>query len=112
VPLRLPAGPWAGPFRLNLPVPPPAPVPTVEHALEEQSAAGGAQRVVAPMPGTVLRVLVQPGQEVAAREALVVLEAMKMETPVSAPFAGRVSAVHVEEGAPVAAGTLLVELDA
>jgi biotin carboxyl carrier protein len=57
-------------------------------------------------------VLVQPGQEVAAREALVVLEAMKMETPVSAPFAGRVSAVHVEEGAPVAAGTLLVELDA
>jgi acetyl/propionyl-CoA carboxylase alpha subunit len=111
LPLRRPAGPWATPFRLNLPPPPPAGVPTIEHALEEQTNAGGTQRLVAPMPGTVLRVLVQPGQEVAAREALVVLEAMKMETPVSAPFGGRVSAVHAEEGASVAAGALLVELE-
>jgi acetyl/propionyl-CoA carboxylase alpha subunit len=111
VPLRRPAGPWAEPFRLNLPAPPPAPVPTVEHALEEQTAAGGTQRLLAPMPGTVLRVLVATGDEVAARQPLVVLEAMKMETPVSAPFAGRVTAVHAEEGASVAAGTLLVELE-
>jgi biotin carboxyl carrier protein len=60
----------------------------------------------------VIRVHVHEGSTVKAGEPLVVLEAMKMETPVSAPFAGRVSAVHVEEGAPVAAGTLLVELDA
>jgi acetyl/propionyl-CoA carboxylase alpha subunit len=111
LPLRLPAGPWAAPFRLNLPSPPPAPVPTVEHALEEQTASAGTQRLVAPMPGTVLRVLVAPGDEVQARQPLVVLEAMKMETPVSAPFAGRVSAVHAEEGASVAAGALLVELE-
>jgi biotin carboxyl carrier protein len=83
----------------------------VEHALEEQVALGGTQRLVAPMPGTVLRVLVAAGDEVQARQPLVVLEAMKMETPVSAPFAGRVSAVHAEQGASVAAGALLVELD-
>jgi acetyl/propionyl-CoA carboxylase alpha subunit len=109
-PLRLPAGPWGSPFRLNLRPPVPAPVPTVEHALEEQPA-GGADTLVAPMPGTVLRVLVAPGDSVAARQPLVILEAMKMETPVVARFPGRVTAVHVEAGASVAAGAVLVELE-
>ena len=59
----------------------------------------------------MLRVLVAAGDEVAARQPLVVLEAMKMETPIAAPFAGRVTEVHVEEGAAVAAGALLVALD-
>jgi biotin carboxyl carrier protein len=59
----------------------------------------------------VLRVLVVPGDEVVARQPLVVLEAMKMETPIAAPYAGRVTEVHVEEGATVAAGALLVALE-
>jgi biotin carboxyl carrier protein len=67
--------------------------------------------VAAPMPGTVIRVLVAPGDRVEARQPLVVLEAMKMETPVVAPYDGTVSAVHVEEGDAVAGGTLLVELE-
>ena len=63
------------------------------------------------MPGTVLRVLVAPGDRVSARQPLIVLEAMKMETPLLSPYRATVRAVHVAEGATVAAGVLLVELD-
>jgi pyruvate carboxylase subunit B len=63
----------------------------------------------APMPGLVLRVLVQPGQEVAAGAGLVVLEAMKMENELKAPAGGVVGTVRVQPGAPVEKGQLLVE---
>ena len=63
------------------------------------------------MPGTVIRVLVEPGARVAARQPLVVLEAMKMETPLVAPYDGTVKAVHVAEGDRVAGGMVLVELE-
>jgi biotin carboxyl carrier protein len=62
------------------------------------------------MPGTVIRVLVASGDEVEARQPLVVLEAMKMETPLVAPYAATVEDVHVREGDRVAAGTTLVQL--
>jgi biotin carboxyl carrier protein len=63
------------------------------------------------MPGTVIRVEVEEGDDVQARRALVVLEAMKMEIPVHAPFAGTVTSVHVSPGDQVAGGQLLVELE-
>ena len=63
------------------------------------------------MPGTVIRVLVEPGARVAARQPLVVLEAMKMETPLVSPYDATVRAVHVQEGDRVAGGALLVELE-
>ena len=63
------------------------------------------------MPGTVIAVLVQPGTVVAARQPLLVLEAMKMETPLVSPYDATVRAVHVVEGDRVAGGQLLVELD-
>jgi 3-methylcrotonyl-CoA carboxylase alpha subunit len=63
------------------------------------------------MPGTVIRVEVEQGDEVEARAPLVVLEAMKMEIPVHSPFAGTVAAVHVAAGDRIAGGALLVELD-
>jgi biotin carboxyl carrier protein len=63
------------------------------------------------MPGTVIRVLVEPGATVAARQPLVVLEAMKMETPLVSPYGATVRAVHVGEGDRVAGGAVLVELD-
>jgi biotin carboxyl carrier protein len=66
---------------------------------------------VAPMPGTVIRVLVAPGDEVEPRQPLVVLEAMKMETPLVSPYAATVREVHVAAGDRVAAGALLVELE-
>ena len=67
--------------------------------------------MTAPMPGTVIRVIVAAGDRVEARRPLLVLEAMKMETPLTAPFDAIVKAVHVEEGDRVAGGALLVELE-
>jgi len=73
------------------------------------AAAGhGEQRVTAPMPGRVVRVLVKAGDQVAARQGLVVVEAMKMENELSAPRSGRVKHVAVTEGASVEGGRLLV----
>jgi biotin carboxyl carrier protein len=63
------------------------------------------------MPGTVIKVLAEPGQRVEPREPLVVLEAMKMETPVVSPYEGVVKAVHVAEGDSVGGGQLLIELE-
>jgi biotin carboxyl carrier protein len=63
------------------------------------------------MPGTVLKVGVAAGDRVEARDPLLVLEAMKMETPLHAPFDATVRSVHVEEGDRVAGGALLVELE-
>jgi pyruvate carboxylase len=63
------------------------------------------------MPGTVIRVLVGEGDEVQPRQPLVVLEAMKMETPVVSPYEAVVRAVHVTEGDRVTGGQLLVELE-
>jgi biotin carboxyl carrier protein len=71
----------------------------------------GRQQVLAPMPGRVLRVLVQPGDEVQARQGLVVIEAMKMENELMSPKAGRVAEVAVAEGASVEAGRLLVVVE-
>jgi biotin carboxyl carrier protein len=68
----------------------------------------GEQRITAPMPGRVVRVLVRAGDEVAARQGLVVVEAMKMENELSSPKAGRVKEVAVSEGLSVESGRLLV----
>ncbi|RPJ54475.1 MAG: hypothetical protein EHM24_31740 [Acidobacteria bacterium] len=63
------------------------------------------------MPGKIVRVLVAPGDHVAARQGLVVVEAMKMENELRAPRAGRVKDVHVAEGALVESGRLLVVVE-
>jgi biotin carboxyl carrier protein len=68
----------------------------------------GEQRLLAPMPGRIVRVLVKPGDEVVARQGLVVVEAMKMENELTAARAGRVKDVGVTEGQSVQAGQLLV----
>ena len=76
-------------------------------------AAGGPglQRVTAPMPGRVLRVLVKPGDQVAHRQGLVVVEARKMENDLTAPKAGVVTEVAITEGTSVEAGRLLVVIE-
>ena len=110
-PAALPEQVWRGPFRLNLPSPAPQPSPDVDAAAHVRGAAAGSSTITAPMPGTVIKVNVHEGSTVEAGAPLVVLEAMKMETPLLAPFAGTVKTVHVEEGDRVAGGAVLVELD-
>jgi biotin carboxyl carrier protein len=66
------------------------------------------QRVTAPMPGKLVRVLVGPGDAVAARQPVVVVEAMKMENELRAVRDGTVAEVHAREGQLVEAGSLLV----
>jgi biotin carboxyl carrier protein len=79
----------------------------------DSPAGGGSslQRIVAPMPGKVVRVLVAPGVEVKARQGLVVVEAMKMENEVRSLRAGRVREVLAVEGQLVDAGTALVVVE-
>ena len=66
----------------------------------------------APMPGGVLEVLVSMGDAVSAGQALLVLEAMKMEHRVTAPYDGTVTAVHVAQGDRVQQGEMLLEVEA
>jgi len=72
----------------------------------------GATDLKAPLSGIVARVLVQPGDDVQARQPLVVLEAMKMEHTIAAPGPARVLHVHAAQGDRVAGGAVLVELEA
>ncbi len=71
-------------------------------------AGSGPQRLTAPMPGKVVRVLVNAGDAVRLRQPLVVVEAMKMENELRAGRDGTVAEVHVREGLSVEAGALLV----
>ena len=75
---------------------------------EGADPASGPQRLVAPMPGKVVRVLVKSGDVVAARQPVVVVEAMKMENELRATRQGTVAEIHVNEGMSVDAGALLV----
>ena len=110
-PPQLPDPVWRSAWRLNLPPPPPERPPNVDSASHGHGAATEQSALTSPMPGTVIRVAVAPGDRVEARQTLVVLEAMKMETPVVSPYDAVVRAVHVEEGARVAGGAVLVELE-
>jgi acetyl-CoA carboxylase biotin carboxyl carrier protein len=67
--------------------------------------------VRAHITGTVWKILVKPGELVAAEQTLVIIESMKMEMPIESPEAGRVSSVAVSEGASVDEGDLLLSLE-
>jgi acetyl/propionyl-CoA carboxylase alpha subunit len=113
-PLRSPR-PWKAYWRLNQDRrTPPArrPPPLVESFAHAAGPGGGEASVVsAPMPGVVLRVLAREGERVESRQPLVLLEAMKMETPLVSPYDAVVRRILVTEGERVAGGAALVELD-
>ncbi|HEX6290553.1 MAG TPA: acetyl-CoA carboxylase biotin carboxylase subunit [Herpetosiphonaceae bacterium] len=75
------------------------------------SGHAGHTSLEAPMPGTIIKVLVQPGEHVTANQPLIVMEAMKMEHTIVAPYAGVVSAVPFTAGQLVSGGATLIELD-
>lgn len=90
----------------------------VVHVVEVETAtARGARRkssaagvMMAPMPATVVKVLVEAGSDVAEGDTVLVLEAMKMELPIRAPRAGVVKAVRCQPGELVQPGIALVDL--
>lgn len=69
--------------------------------------AAGRQQIVAPMPGKVIRLLVNAGDEVEAGQGLVVVEAMKMQNEIRSPKTGKVERMQVKEGQNVNAGEVL-----
>lgn len=77
----------------------------------KQLKAKGPARVVAPMPGLVVRVEVSAGAWVEAGEGLLIVEAMKMENELRAPISGRIDAVHVAPGDTVEKAQVLVEIE-
>jgi biotin carboxyl carrier protein len=80
-------------------------------AHETAAGADGPRAIVAPMPGRIVKVLVRRGDAVAARQGVIVVEAMKMENELRAPRAGIVADVRVSEGMSVEANAVLVTLE-
>jgi biotin carboxyl carrier protein len=76
-----------------------------------ESFAEGRQQLVAPMPGKVVRVLVKPGDDVAAGQGVVVVEAMKMQNEIKSPKTGRVVEIRVSAGATVNANQVLAVVE-
>ena len=72
---------------------------------------GGRAQVLAPMPGKVVRVLVEQGQTVELGDGLVVVEAMKMQNELKSPKAGTIAELHAQVGATVKAGEVLVVVE-
>jgi 3-methylcrotonyl-CoA carboxylase alpha subunit len=88
------------------------PRPPDVDALGRGATGVAAAGLTAPMPGTVVKVLVDVGEEVEKGQILLVLEAMKMEQPVVAPYAGRVASLPYGEGTLVPGGAVLAEIRA
>ena len=74
-------------------------------------ALDGAQTIVAPMPGKVVRLLVSVGDAVEAGQGLVVVEAMKMQNEIKSPKAGKIVKIVASEGSPVNAGQALLTVE-
>jgi glutaconyl-CoA decarboxylase len=86
-----------------------APAQTAEPVSTPSSA--GSSEVTAPLPGVILELHVEEGEQVAEDQVIVILEAMKMENELTAPQAGTVSELRVSEGDTVEPGEVLVVLE-
>ena len=73
--------------------------------------AEGRQQIIAPMPGKVIRVLVEAGEEVEAGQGLVVVEAMKMQNEIRSPKKGKVERLLAKKGQNVNAGDILAVVE-
>ncbi len=92
----------------NAPRPPVAPVAAPAPA---PAAGGEANTLASPIPGTIVEILVKPGQPVAANETVIIIDAMKMNTPVAAPAARTVKEVLVKAGDAVKMGQPLLTFE-
>lgn len=83
---------------------------TARRSQAGQAAAERAE-LTAPMPGTILKIRVEPGSTFAAHQPVVVMESMKMEMALSLPHAGRIKEILCREGQLVEMGAVLVRLE-
>jgi len=74
-------------------------------------SGGGRKTVAAPMPGRVIRILVEKGQEVKAEQGVIVVEAMKMQNEMKSPKTGKVLEIRTTPGAAVSAGEALLVIE-
>lgn len=89
----------------------PVAAPAAAAPAPKASGSTGSVKVEAPMPGNVLKVNVKVGDTVAEGQAVVVLEAMKMENDIAAPAAGTVASINVSVGDTVDTGAVLITLN-
>jgi 3-methylcrotonyl-CoA carboxylase alpha subunit len=75
------------------------------------AGSGSSGKIISPMPGRIVAVLVKPGDRVAKGQPVVILEAMKMEHTLTAPFQGTVTAISAMEGNQVSEGVVLARID-
>jgi biotin carboxyl carrier protein len=104
-----PAAPAPAPVQVAAPAPvaaAPAPAP----AVAPPPVAAGAGTVLSPMAGQVMKIKVAVGATVTANQEVIVLEAMKMETPIFAPSTGTIQAISVKEGEAVSEGQVLLTI--
>ena len=80
-------------------------------AQTSDSKTDGTAQILAPMPGKVVRVLVEAGAEVEAGAGLLIVEAMKMQNEMKSPKAGKVTSINVAAGATVNAGDVLAVVE-
>ena len=97
----------ASPVAPDAPAVEAAPAPAAPVA----STPAGADAMPSPMPGNILRVLVNVGDTVTENQPLMILEAMKMENEIVAPKAGVVEGIHVKEGQVVNPGDALITIN-
>ena len=82
----------------------------VTNTAATKATSGTGEKVSAPMPGTILNVLVKEGETVKKGQVLVILEAMKMENEIVAPVDGQIVSVSVEKGQNVNLGDSLLQI--
>ena len=87
-----------------------APVAAPAAPAKQSQAEAGDGSVVAPMPGTVIKIVKNAGEAVKAGEVVLILEAMKMENEIAAPVDGTIAAINCTEGGTVAGGDVLFEV--
>lgn len=103
------SAPAAAPAPVAAPAAPAA--PKVAPAPKAPAGAQGANKVTAPMPGTILDVKVSVGQSIKKGDVVCVLEAMKMENDIPASCDGVVASVNVQKGSSVNAADVLITIN-
>ncbi len=92
------------------PLPPPAPESARKTPAVPAEASSGEISVKSPMPGTILAINVRQGESVTQGQALLVLEAMKMENEIPSPIDGSIASIMVKQDASVSTGDILLTL--